>query len=110
MTAKTAEMTTKDFAAAIGTDPKTLRKYLRDSTAKADQPGKGGRWVLPGTKAHIAATRKSFAKWNADQAKQAAERAAKAVKDADAALEDLDTDDAEVEGTDEDSDAEVEQD
>ena len=103
MTAKTAEMTTKDFAAAIGTDPKTLRKYLRDNTPKAEQPGKGGRWVLPGTKSALATARRSFAKWQKEQAEKAADRAAKAVKDADEALEDLTDDDAEVEGTDEDS-------
>lgn len=89
-------MTTKDFAAAIGTDPKTLRKYLRDSTPREEQPGKGGRWVLPGSKSEIAKHRRSFAKWQKDQADAAAERAAKAAKDADAAL-------TEVEGLDEDA-------
>jgi predicted transcriptional regulator len=110
MTAKTAEMTTKDFAASIGTDPKTLRKYLRDNTPKDAQPGKGGRWVLPGTKSEIAKHRRAFAKWQKDQADAAAERAAKAAKDADDALTEVEGLDEEVEGTDEDSTDEVEQD
>ena len=95
MTAKTAEMTTKDFATALGTDPKTLRKFLRDSTPRDQHPGKGGRWVLPGTKTAITAARKSFTKWQKEQADAAAERAAKAAKDAQDAL-------TEVEGLDED--------
>jgi predicted transcriptional regulator len=105
MTAKSAEMTTKQFADAIGTDPKTLRKYLRDSTPRDEQPGKGGRWVLPGSKTAISAARKGFAKWQKEQADAAAERAAKAAKDADDAL-------TEVEGLDEDAietDEEVDQ-
>ncbi len=105
MTAKTADMTTKDFAASIGTDPKTLRKYLRDSTPRDQHPGKGSRWVLPGSKSEIAKHRRAFAKWQKDQADAAAERAAKAAKDADAAL-------TEVEGLDEDpieTDEEVDQ-
>lgn len=95
MATKTAEMTTKDFAAAIGTDPKTLRKFLRSTTPSDQHPGKGGRWVLPGTKAVLTKARKDFAKWQKDQADAAAERAAKAAKDAEDAL-------TEVEGLDED--------
>lgn len=104
MTAAT-ELTTRAFADAIGTDPKTLRRYLRASTPRDEQPGKGGRWVLPGSKSAIAKHRKAFAAWQADEARKQQERAAKAVKDADAALATLedstDAPDAEVEGTDE---------
>ena len=94
MTAAT-ELTTKDFAAKIGTDPKTLRKFLRDSTPREEQPGKGGRWVLPGSKTALAKARRDFAKWQKEQADAAAERAAKAAKDAKDALdevEDIDQD------------------
>lgn len=110
MTAKSADMTTKDFAAAIGTDPKTLRKFLRDSTPRDQHPGKGSRWVLPGTKTALTAARKNFAKWQKDQADAAAERAAKAAKDADDALtevEGLDEDEIETDA-DSDDDAQVE--
>ena len=99
MTAAT-ELTTRAFADAIGTDPKTLRRYLRASTPRDEQPGKGGRWVLPGSKSAIAKHRKAFAAWQADEARKQAERAAKAVKDADAALD-------AIEGTDEEVDQEV---
>lgn len=95
------DMTTRAFADAIGTDPKTLRKYLRDSTPRDEQPGKGGRWVLPGTKSAINAHRKSFAKWQKDQADRAAERAAAAAKTAAESL-------AEIEGSDEDPAEELE--
>jgi predicted transcriptional regulator len=105
MTTKSAEMTTKDFAAAIGTDPKTLRKFLRDSTPRDQHPGKGSRWVLPGSKTAISTARRAFAKWQKEQADAAADRAAKAAKDATDAL-------TEVEGLDEDAietDEEVDQ-
>lgn len=108
MTAKSAEMTTKDFAAEIGTDPKTLRKYLRDTTPRDQHPGKGSRWVLPGTKTALTAARKGFAKWQKEQADAAAERAAKAAKDAAQAVEDSEVLEDEVEGTDEDSTDETE--
>lgn len=108
MTAKSAEMTTKDFAAAIGTDPKTLRKYLRDSTPRDQHPGKGSRWVLPGTKTALTAARKGFAKWQKEQADAAAERAAKAAKDAAQAVEDSEVLDEDIDAGDEDSTDEVE--
>lgn len=95
---KTAELSTAQFASEIGTDPKTLRKFLRSTTPREEQPGKGGRWVLPGTKTAIARARKDFAKWQKEQADAAAERAAKAAKDAQDALdatEDLDEDQVE---------------
>lgn len=99
MTAAT-ELTTRAFADAIGTDPKTLRKYLRSVTPRDEQPGKGGRWVLPGSKSEIAKHRRAFAKWQKDQADAQAERAAKAQKDATETLDAL-------EGTDEEVDQEV---
>lgn len=92
-------MTTRAFADALGTDPKTLRKFLRASTPRDQHPGKGGRWVLPGTKSAISSARKSFAKWQADEAKKAAERAATAAKDAESALRDAEETPDEVEET-----------
>lgn len=107
MTAKSAELTTKEFAAAIGTDPKTLRKYLRDSTPRDQHPGKGSRWVLPGTKTALAAARKGFAKWQKDQLDAAAERAAKAAKDANDAMTEAEGLDEDAIETDEEVDQEV---
>lgn len=76
------EITTRQFADAIGTDPKTLRKFLRDSTPRDSHPGKGGRWSLPADKRSIAKSRKDFLAWQKIQADKAAERAATAAKDA----------------------------
>lgn len=108
MTAKSAEMTTKDFAAEIGTDPKTLRKYLRDTTPRDQHPGKGSRWVLPGTKTALTAARKGFAKWQKEQADAAAERAAKAAKDAAQAVEDSEDIDEDLTDADQDEVTETE--
>jgi len=47
-----ATMTTKEAAEKLGTNPRTLRKFLRAATVEAggtigeDTPGKGGRWSL----------------------------------------------------------------
>ena len=70
------EMTTRAFADALGTDPKSLRKFLRATTPRDQHPGKGGRWVLPGSKSAIASARKSFLQWQKDEADRAAKRAA----------------------------------
>jgi hypothetical protein len=94
------DMTTRDFATAIGTDPKTLRKFLRDSTPRDEHPGKGGRWTLKGDKRTLTTARKSFAKWQKDQADKAAERAAIAAKDATEAVDALEGLDEDPEGTD----------
>lgn len=65
----TATATTADIATAIGTDPRTLRKFLRATTDKTDQPGKGSRYTLPADKRSIAALAKKFSKW--DEARKA---------------------------------------
>lgn len=93
------EMTTRAFAEAIGTDPKSLRKFLRDSTPRDEHPGKGGRWVLPGTKQAIAKARRDFVKWQAEQAQAQAERAAKASSDAQALAAALEGTDGDPAGT-----------
>jgi hypothetical protein len=76
------ELTTAEFATELNTDPRTVRKYLRSVTPRDAQPGKGSRWVLPGTKTAITKHRKDFAIWQKAQADAAADRAAKAAKDA----------------------------
>lgn len=98
----TNTITTKEFAAHLGTDPRTLRKFLRNITPKADQPGKGSRWELAGTKTAIAKARKQFAAWQEEEAKRNAERAAKvaaelaAKVEANAAIEEDSDEDAEL--------------
>jgi hypothetical protein len=38
-------VTPKDLAEILGTDPKTVRKFLRSLTP--ERAGKGGRWAIP---------------------------------------------------------------
>lgn len=59
-----APATTAQIAEAIGTDPRTLRKFLRATTDKSDQPGKGARYALSADKRSIAALAKKFSKWD----------------------------------------------
>lgn len=86
------ELTTKELATELSTDSRTLRKYLRSITPRDEQPGKGSRWVLPGTKTAISKHRKDFAAWQEAQAKAAAERAAKVAAELTAKVEDSDED------------------
>lgn len=78
----TATATTADIAAALGTTPRELRKFLR---SEARNVGKGSRYALPAGKREIAAMAKRFTAW----------AEAKAAKVADAP-------DTEVEATDDD--------
>jgi predicted transcriptional regulator len=60
-----SNITTAEFAAELGTDTRTVRKFLRAITPKDEQPGKGSRWVLEGNKRSLTAMRKQFAEWTA---------------------------------------------
>ena len=82
-----ASMTTNEFATELGTDSRTLRKFLRSITPKDDQPGKGSRWELDGSKRNITKTQKQFREWSAKQAEEKAARAAKAAEEATAQVE-----------------------
>lgn len=59
-------MTTAQVADEFGTDPRTLRKFLR---SEAMGVGKGSRYALPESKREINSLRKRFAKW--DEARKA---------------------------------------
>lgn len=73
----TALITPAELATELGTDARTTRKFLRSITPRDEQPGKGSRWGIKGTKSNIAALRKQYAKF--EEAQQAA-RAARAEK------------------------------
>ena len=75
----TALITPAELATELGTDARTTRKFLRSITPRDEQPGKGSRWGIKGTKSNIAALRKQYAKF--DEAQRAA-RAARAEKPA----------------------------
>jgi hypothetical protein len=80
----TATMTPAELAPVLGTDSKTLRKFLRSCTPKEDQPGKGGRWSISATKKDITSMKKRFNEWNAAEQKARAERAAAKAAEAEA--------------------------
>lgn len=76
-----AQITTAEMASELGTDGRTLRKFLRSITPKEDQPGKGSRWSLEGNKRDIAKMRKQFSDWTAAQEKPAEEETPEAEVD-----------------------------
>jgi len=59
-------ITPKDLADLLGTDPKTVRKFLRSMTP--ERAGKGGRWVIPAEMVPALETR--FADWKKAAATQ----------------------------------------
>lgn len=68
-----AQITTAEFATELGTDPRTVRKFLRSITPVEDRPGKGSRWELSGNKRDIAKMQKRFDEWTAAREKPAEE-------------------------------------
>lgn len=63
-----ATLTTKETAEKLGTDPRTLRKFLRAEAVEnggkvgEDTPGKGGRYSLEATQ--FRALQKRFTTWS----------------------------------------------
>ena len=91
----TATTTTATLAAELGTDARTLRKFLRSDSSPVAPVGKGKRYALPATKSEINKMRKAFLAWG-----EAAVAAKQAKLDAaDAVIED-DADEPEMELTD----------
>lgn len=54
----------KELAAELGTDPKTVRKFLR--SLSSERPGKGGRWAI--STADLEAIRSRFEGWSSNRA------------------------------------------
>lgn len=52
-------MTTAEVAEEVGTDPKTLRRYLRSEKSPVEPVGQGNRYHI--TKAQLNKLRKAFA-------------------------------------------------
>lgn len=80
-------ITPAEFAAEVGSDGRTVRKFLRSTTPREEHPGKGSRWALPGTKRDINRMKKQFNEWHAAQLEERAARAVKAAEDAAAEVE-----------------------
>ncbi len=73
-----ATITPAAFAELVSSDGRTVRKFLRSITPKDEQPGKGSRWALPGTKRDITKLQKQFNTWTEAQETARQERAEKA--------------------------------
>lgn len=79
MAAAAPILTPADLAAELGTDARTARKFLRAITPREEQPGKGARWAIKGTKTNIATMQKKFRKFQEEaEAAKAAREAKKA--------------------------------
>lgn len=56
-------VTATELAESFDSDPKTVRKFLRQMTVKEQQPGRGHRWAIPGGKRDITRLKKQFESW-----------------------------------------------
>jgi hypothetical protein len=63
--------TVKEIAQEFETDPRTLRKFLRDTLPKDEQPGKGSRYAIEGKQ--VRSLRSKFNKWTEEKAAAVAE-------------------------------------
>ena len=61
-------MTPKEFAAEVGSDGRTVRKFLRSDAGLDRKVGKGHRWTIEAKQ--VKSLKTKFAKW--DEARKAA--------------------------------------
>lgn len=59
-------ITPKELAEQLGSDGRTVRKFLRSITPEEDRPGKGNRWALEAKQ--VRSLRKQFEAWSAAKA------------------------------------------
>lgn len=79
MTTTTVKLTTADVAITLGTDRRTLRRFLRDSAfSKQGKVGQGSRYEF--SRSEVTAMKPRFQKWIKAQEAAKAERDANAVK------------------------------
>lgn len=55
----------KELAVEAGTDPRTMRKFLRSEASGIEPVGKGSRYSFE--KRQIAGLKKKFSKWDEDR-------------------------------------------
>jgi len=60
---KVQNTTPTQIAEIVHSDPKTVRKFLRSTIPKDEQPGRGNRWALPGGKREMNRLQKQFEAW-----------------------------------------------
>lgn len=85
-------ITPNDLVEQFKSDGRTVRKFLRSITPREEQPGKGSRWAIDGSKRNLNRLQKQFNEWHAAQLEERAARAAKAAEDAAAQVVEDDTD------------------
>lgn len=73
-----ATITPKELAAELGTDGRTIRKFLRSPQGLDAKVGKGQRWAIEAKQ--VRSLKAKFAKW--DEARKAAPEALEAAADA----------------------------
>ena len=56
-----ATITPKEFAAKVGSDGRTVRKFLRSEQGLNDRVGKGQRWAIESKQ--VASLTKRFNRW-----------------------------------------------
>lgn len=89
-------LSAKELAQECGTDPKTVRKFLRDHLSADEQPGQGGRYAF--TKKEAKDLVKAYKEWGAGKAAKAetkskSKKKAEEVEDlSDEELEDFEAD------------------
>jgi hypothetical protein len=84
-------MTPTEFAATVDSTGREVRKFLRSITPREEQPGKGSRWELPGTKREVTKLQKQFADWNKKQLEDRAARAQAAADEANTEVDETET-------------------
>lgn len=61
-----ATRTVKEIALDFESDPRTVRKFLRDTLPKDEQPGKGSRYAIEAKS--VRSLKKQFIDWTAAKA------------------------------------------
>ena len=67
----TKTLTPKELAVELNSDPRTVRKFLRECAraAEVETPGKGSRWAIESK--HVRTLRTGFQRWSERGAKAA---------------------------------------
>lgn len=85
------QLTATELAEELGTDGRTVRKFLRSITPKDAQPGKGARWSIE--KKNLRTLRKQYGEW------AAAVDEARAKREAAEAADEVEIDETELDET-----------
>lgn len=86
------KLSAKEAAIEVGTDPRTLRKFLRSEDCPFDPVGQGNRYQF--TKGEVKKLKKLFIEWSGGTSKKKATKAEKVIEaDDEEDVEEIDLDD-----------------